>query len=73
MWFAHFWTFTSNMTCLFTTQTKIVCTLTFLFYCVKGLNFILSIYMGSSFGKVAEGWANIAGEKFFCVTSFIYL
>jgi hypothetical protein len=34
---------------------------------VKGLNLVLSIYMGSSFGKVIEDWVCIVGEKLFCV------
>jgi hypothetical protein len=34
---------------------------------VKGLNFILSICIGSSFGEIVEGWASIAGGKLFCV------
>ncbi len=35
---------------------------------MNGLNFVLSIYMGSFFGEVVEGWANIASGKLFCVT-----
>jgi hypothetical protein len=34
---------------------------------VKGLNFILSICMGLSFGKVVESWVDIVGGKFHCV------
>jgi hypothetical protein len=34
---------------------------------VRVLNLILSINMGSFFGEVVEGWANIASGKFFCV------
>jgi hypothetical protein len=43
---------------------------------MKGLNLVLSIYMGSSFGEVVEGWANIKGGKFLCATfgaKFIYV
>jgi hypothetical protein len=36
---------------------------------MMGLNFVLSIFMGSSFGEVIEGWIDIIGEKFFCVTN----
>ncbi len=36
---------------------------------MKGLNFVLSIYMGSSFGKVAEGWVGIAGGKLLYVVN----
>jgi hypothetical protein len=36
---------------------------------MRGLNLVLSIYMGSSFGEVAKGWVGVAGGKFFCVTS----
>jgi len=34
---------------------------------MRGLKFVLSICMGSSFGKVAKGWVGITSEKFFCV------
>jgi hypothetical protein len=34
---------------------------------MKGLNIVLSICMGLSFGEVVEGWANILGGKFLCV------
>jgi hypothetical protein len=38
------------------------------FFCsVKDLNIVLSICMGSSFGKLVEGWANIIGGKILCV------
>jgi hypothetical protein len=36
---------------------------------MKGLNLLLLIYMGSSFGKVAEVWAGIASGKFLCVAN----
>jgi hypothetical protein len=36
---------------------------------MKGLNGILLIYMGSSFGEDVEGWAGITCGKFLCVTS----
>jgi hypothetical protein len=36
---------------------------------MKGLNLLLLIYMGSSFGKVVEGWAGIASGKFLCVAN----
>jgi hypothetical protein len=36
---------------------------------MTSLNLILSICMGLSFGKVAEGWVAIAGEKFLHVTN----
>ncbi len=36
-------------------------------YSVRGLNLILSICMGSSFGKVTKGLANIVVWKFICV------
>jgi hypothetical protein len=40
------------------------------FFCsMKGLNIILSIYTGSSFRKIAKGWASIVGGIFFCVVS----
>jgi len=35
----------------------------------EGLNLVLSICMGSSFGKVIEGWAAIISGKFLCVTN----
>ncbi len=41
--------------------------LVFLFH--EGLNLILSICMGSSFGEVVENWADIIGGKFLCVAS----
>jgi hypothetical protein len=34
---------------------------------MRGLNLVLSIYMGSSFGEVAKGWASIVGGKFLYV------
>jgi hypothetical protein len=34
---------------------------------MKGLNIILSIYMGLSFREVAKGQVNIVGGKLFCV------
>jgi hypothetical protein len=34
---------------------------------MRGLKFVLSICMGSSFGKVAKSWVGITSEKFFCV------
>ncbi len=36
---------------------------------MKGLNFILSIYMGLSFSEVAKGRASIIDGKFFCVVN----
>jgi hypothetical protein len=36
---------------------------------VKGLNLILSICIGLSFGEVAKGWADIINGKFFCVAN----
>jgi hypothetical protein len=36
---------------------------------VKGLNLIVSICMGSSFGEVVEDWAGIVGGKLLCVVS----
>jgi hypothetical protein len=34
---------------------------------MKGLNLVLSISMGLSFGEVVESWASIANGKFLCV------
>ncbi len=34
---------------------------------MKGLNLVLSICMGLSFGEVVESWVDIIGEKLFCV------
>jgi hypothetical protein len=36
---------------------------------MKGLNHVLSIYIGSSFGEVVEGWVGIVGGKFLSVAS----
>ncbi len=36
---------------------------------MRSLNIVLSIYMGLSFAKVVENWANIVGEKLICATS----
>jgi len=36
---------------------------------MKGLNFVLSIYMGSSYGKVNKGWVGVTGEKLLYVAS----
>jgi hypothetical protein len=36
---------------------------------MKGLNLVLLIYMGSSFGKVAKGWASIVSGKFLYVAN----
>jgi len=33
----------------------------------EGLNFVLSICIGSSFNEVIEGWVGIACEKILCV------
>ncbi len=37
------------------------------YFSMKGLNIVLSICMGLSFGEVVEGWASILGGKFLCV------
>jgi hypothetical protein len=37
------------------------------FYSMRGLNCVLSICMGSSFGKVAKDWGGMIVEKFHCV------
>jgi hypothetical protein len=34
---------------------------------MKGLNFVLSIYMRSFFGEVVEGWVSVVGEQLLCV------
>ncbi len=34
---------------------------------MRRLNLVLSIYMGSFFSKVVEGWVGIIGGKFLCV------
>ncbi len=47
-------------------QRLFVCQHCFTFF-VRGLNIVLSICMGSSFGKVVEGWVGIVGGKFLCV------
>ncbi len=39
------------------------------FFFMKGLNHVLSIYIGSSFGEVVEGWVGIVGGKFLSVAS----
>jgi hypothetical protein len=36
---------------------------------MKGLNLVLLIYMGSSFGKVVKGWVGIISGKFLCVAN----
>ncbi len=36
---------------------------------MKGLNFVLSIYMGSSCGEVNKGWVGVIGGKLLCVAS----
>jgi hypothetical protein len=36
---------------------------------VKGLNLVLTICMGSSFGNLAKGWIDVVSEKFFCVAT----
>jgi hypothetical protein len=43
---------------------------------VRGLNLVLPICVGSSFGKVAEGWACVAGGKLLYVVggaNFLYV
>jgi hypothetical protein len=39
------------------------------FIFMKGLNHVLSIYIGLSFDEVAKGWVGIIGGKFLCVAS----
>jgi hypothetical protein len=34
---------------------------------MRGLNFVLLIYMGSFFGEVVKGWADIVVGKLLCV------
>ncbi len=50
----------TNKDCLYVGIASISCS-------IRGLNLILSIYMGSSFGKVSKRRANIASEKFFSI------
>jgi hypothetical protein len=40
---------------------------------LRGLNLVLSIYMGLSFSKVVESWADIASEKLICVVDGVKL
>ncbi len=67
MWSKFIWTFMSNMTWFSTIQTKIICTLVLFFLFRERFEFCLSIYMGLSYGKVVEGWANIVSGKFLYV------
>jgi hypothetical protein len=36
---------------------------------MKGLNLVLSIFMGLYFGKVAKGWVDIVGGKLLYITN----
>jgi hypothetical protein len=40
---------------------------------VRGLNLVLSIYIGLHFGEVVEGWVGIVGGKFLYVASGVKL
>jgi hypothetical protein len=67
MWSTLLWTLTINMTWFSTIQIKMFVRQRCFSCSVRGLNLVLSICKGLSFGEVAKGWVNVVGGKLLCV------